>query len=291
MELACLEGVLPGCHVLDLTDAKGAFCAELLSVMGAAVTRIVMPDDVSTELVKTADVLLESFDPAFLDARGWGYHELSKINPRLVMASITPFGQTAPQDNYPAVDITLQALCGWMSVTGEPDTPLPLPGCQAYKTAALFAANAVMLALWQRHRTGLGQHIDISIYECVAATLDDVLVNYFYGGVVSGRRGSRHRRNAFEIFRCRDGYVLLSLHLQWETLVAWLEAEGMAEDLVTERWRDRAERNDHIDHIIEVLGKWTRQHKAKELVARGQLLRFPWADISGSQFPKIGARP
>ena len=87
-----------------------------------------------------------------------------------------------------------------MSVTGEPDAPLKLYGNQAYHTASLFAANGILLALWQRHATGRGQYIDISIMECVAATLDHVLVRYFYEGIVSGRQGSRHWNNAFRDF-------------------------------------------------------------------------------------------
>ena len=206
------------------------------------------------------------------------------------MAAITPFGQTSPYKDYKASDLTLQAMGGWMSVTGKPDKPLKLYGSQAYNTASLFAVNGILLALWQRHDTGRGQYIDISVMECVAATLDQVLVRYFYEDIVSGRQGSRHWNNAFEIFRCRDGYILLSLHLQWETLVEWLAAEGMADDLVAERWLDRDERNRHIEHIVEVLGRWTLTHGVKELVEKGQLMHFPWAEVAPPPKQQTGKR-
>ena len=119
-----------------------------------------------------------------------------------------------------------------MSVCGEPDKPPLKPfGPQAYNTACLFAANGILLALWQRHTSGKGQYIDISVHESVAATLDHVLVRYFYEGEVAQRQGSLYWNKAFRIFPCKDGYILLSLLHQWETLVEWLDSEGMAEDL------------------------------------------------------------
>ena len=89
----------------------------------------------------------------------------------------------------------------------------------------------------------------------------------------------------FAIFPCKDGYILLSLFYQWETLVEWLASEGMAEDLTDKKWRDRDYRLEHLDHVIEVLERWTKNHTVAELVAKGQLMRFPWAEVT----PNIGA--
>lgn len=259
-------------------------CSRLLSGMGADIIRLELKEEAERdrlqELIKKADVLVETFPPGYLMSLGLGYKALSKINPGLVMASITPFGQSGPYKDHKANDLTLQALGGWLSVTGDSQTPLNLYGSQAYNTASLFAANGVLLALWRRHETGRGQFIDISMLECVAATLDHVLVRYFYEGIVSGRQGSRHWNNAFNIFPCMDGYILLSIHRQWETLVEWLASEGMAEDLTNEKWQDREERNRGIDHIIEVLARWTLKHKAGELAEKGQLMHFPWAEVA-----------
>ncbi|GAH81752.1 unnamed protein product, partial [marine sediment metagenome] len=109
---------------------------------------------------------------------------------------------------------------------------------------------------------------------------DHVLVRYFYEGVVARRQGSLHWNNAFRIFPCRDGYILLSLFQQWETLVEWLEAEGMAEDLTDKEWLDREKRLQQLDHVIEVLERWTKSHTVAELVEKGQLMRFPWAEVT-----------
>ena len=168
-----------------------------------------------------------------------------------------------------------------MYVCGEPETsPLKPFGNQAYYSACLSAAIGILLALWNRHTSGRGQHIDISLQECVASTLDHILVRYFYEGVVARRQGSLHWNNAFRIFPCRNGYILLSLFQQWETLVEWLDAEGMAEDLTDKKWLDREKRLQQIDHVIDVLERWTKSHTVAELVEKGQLMHFPWAEVT-----------
>ncbi len=134
-----------------------------------------------------------------------------------------------------------------------------------------------MLALNARRETGKGQHIDISLQECAASMLDHVLVRYFYEGEVARRSGALYWNGAFCLFPCRDGYILLSLAQGWETLVEWLASEGMAGDLAEPRWADPAYRRENIRHIIEVIGRWTAQHTAAELIETAQAMRFPWA--------------
>ncbi len=302
--------ILSGYHILDLTDEKGMLCSRLLADMGAEVVRVektggdsarslffeadnlgkrsvtlnleVKPgQEIFKRLVKTTDVVVESYQPGYLEALGLGYTVLGQINPRLIMASITNFGQSGPYRDYKSCDMVASALGGQMYVCGEPQLPPLKPfGTQTYYSASLFAAIGIMLALWKRHTSGRGQHIDISIEECVAATLDHVLVRYFYEGVVAKRQGGLHWNNAFRIFPCRDGYILLSLFQQWETLVEWLDDEGMAQDLTDKKWLDREKRLEQLDHIIEVLERWTKSHTVAELVEKGQLMRFPWAEVS-----------
>ncbi len=298
---------LSGYHVLDLTDEKGMLCSRYLADMGAEVLRIEKPggspksrfywenlgkraialdielkpgQEILKKLVKTADVLVESHSSGYLGALGLGYPQLSQINPRLVMASITNFGQSGPRRDYKACDIVASALGGQMYVCGEADlSPLKPFGNQSYYLASIFAAIGILLALWCRHTSDRGQHIDISLQDCVAAALDHVLVRYFYQGVVAKRQGSLHWNGAFRVFPCKDGYILLSLFYQWETLVEWLASEGMAEDLTDKKWLDRDYRFKHLDHVIEVLERWTRNHTVAGLVEKGQLMRFPWAEV------------
>jgi benzylsuccinate CoA-transferase BbsE subunit len=197
--------VLSGYRVLDLTDGKGILCSRYLADMGAEVIRLEKPgkspkfywenlgkrsvtldvelrqgQEVFKRLVETADVLVESRPPAYMETLGLGYSRLNQINQRLIMASITPFGQSGPYRDYKSCDVVASALGGQMYVCGQPDSPPLKPfGNQSYYLASIFAAIGIMLALWSRHTSGRGQHIDISLQECVAATLDHVLVRYF----------------------------------------------------------------------------------------------------------------
>ncbi|TET26131.1 MAG: CoA transferase [Dehalococcoidia bacterium] len=300
---------LSGYRVLDLTDERGMLCSRYLADMGAEVIRVEKPggsarspffwatnlgklgitlnvevepgQEIFKRLVESADVLVESQPPGYLEALGLGYPQLGQINPPLVMASITDFGNSGPYRDYKSCDMVASALGGQMYVCGEPQSPPLKPfGNQSYYLASIFAAIGILLALWNRHTSGRGQHIDISLPECVAATLDHVLVRYFYQGVIARRQGSLHWNNAFRIFPCRDGYILLSLLQQWETLVEWLDSEGMADDLTDEKWLDRENRLKQLDHIIAVLERWTRSHSVAELVEQGQLMRFPWAEVT-----------
>jgi len=317
-------GVLSGNRVLDVTDEKGTFCTRLLADMDADVIRIERPGrdqhlnnpdycylnagkrsisldiekpagrELFRRLITKADILVETFRPDYLTSLGLGYDDLAALNPRLVMASVTGFGQSGPYRDYNCSDLVAAALGGWLSVCGETDTPLVPYGSQAYRVASLFAANGIMLALWRRHESGRGQYIDISLIECVAAALDHVLPRWFSEGTVSGRQDSRHWNNAFDIFPCKDGAILLSLFQQWDTLVELLASEGMVDDLADEKWRDREKQERGIDHIVEVLGRWTATHAVDELVELGQLMRFPWAKVASVadvlESPQLAAR-
>jgi crotonobetainyl-CoA:carnitine CoA-transferase CaiB-like acyl-CoA transferase len=273
--------VLSGYLVLDSSNDSASLCIKTLQDMGAEVVRVDPEKEPERfrSLAKKADVLIETSPPGFSESLGFGYPAIRKLNPRIIMVAITPFGQTGPYKDFKASDLTLQALGGWLSVTGEVGQPLKLYGPQAYNTASLFTVNAVLLALFHRHQTGKGQYIDVSIFECVTATLDHVLVRYFYEGVVAGRCGSRSWNNAFDIFPCAEGHILLSIHRQWETLIELMASDGMADDLADAKWLGRDYRNRNIGHIIEVIRRWTLKHMAGELEELGQLMHFPWAKV------------
>jgi benzylsuccinate CoA-transferase BbsE subunit len=300
------QGALADYRILDLTDEKARLCSRFLADMGAEVIRIEKPGITLTfswenlskksltldielkagralfqELVKKADVLIESHPLGHLEALGLSYSQLNGINPRLIVASITPFGQDGPYRDYRSNDLVASAMGGQLYVTGEAEKPpLKIFGNQSYYLGSLFAATGILLALHHRHASGKGQHIDISLQECVAAALDHVLVRYFYQDEVAKRQGSLHWNNAFRVFPAKDGYVLLSLFYQWQTLVEWLDSEGMADDLTDEKWRDGEYRLEHVDHIIGVLERWTKGQAKAELVEKAQLMRFPWAEVA-----------
>ena len=233
------------------------------------------------KLLEKTDIVVETFPPGYLKEIGLGYDVLSGKNPKLILGSVTGFGGNGPRSQYKSCDLVASAFGGQMYVSGSPSNPpLKAFGEQSYYTASLFAAIGILLALRKRARSGTGEHIDISLQEAVVSTLDHVMVRYFYDLVIPKRQGSLYWNNSFCIMPCKDGHILLTLFQQWETLVEWMNSEGMAEDLRDEKYLEEEYRLRYVDHIIEVFKRWTKNHSTHELLELGQLMRFPWAPVN-----------
>jgi crotonobetainyl-CoA:carnitine CoA-transferase CaiB-like acyl-CoA transferase len=236
------------------------------------------------KLVENADVVVESFPPGYLDKLDLSFKFLRGVNPGIIMVSVTGFGQNGPRKDFKACDLVASALGGQMYVCGSPSfPPINAYGQQSYLTASLFATVGILLALRKRARTGKGDHIDISLQEAVTSTLEHVLVRYFYEQAVAKRRGDRHWNDFFRVLPCKDGFIHLTPFVGWETIVGLLDSEGKAQDLKDEKWKDEEYRAENLDHVIDVLGQWTKTYKGDELFKLGQLLRFPWAPICSSK--------
>jgi len=233
-----------------------------------------------TELVQGHDVLVESFPAGYLDEIDLGSKVLSEINPRLIHLSISGFGQNGPRKKYKSCDLVASAFGGQMYVSGSPDRP-PLKhfGDQSYYSASLFGAIGILLGLRKRASSGKGEYIDVSLQEAVAATLEHVIPHYFGERLISKRQGNLQRDSGFCILPCKDGFILLTSFQQWDTLVEWMDNEGMAEDLKDEKWKTEEYRLKHLDHIVEILTCWTKTHTTCHLFQTGQLMRFPWAPV------------
>jgi crotonobetainyl-CoA:carnitine CoA-transferase CaiB-like acyl-CoA transferase len=231
-------------------------------------------------LVKDADILVETFQPGYLETIGLGFETLRTISPGFIHLAITGFGQKGPGKNHRSCDLVASASGGQMYImgglAGRPQAPF---GEQSYYSASLFGAVQVLLALSGRDQTGKGTYIDLSLQEAVASTLDYVMVRWFYEKTVTKRQGNLYGNSFFCIMPTKDGHIQLTLLQQWETLVELMAAEGMAQDLTDAQWQDEAYRIDHVSHIIEVVGKWTGDHTTEELFSLGQAMRFPWAPL------------
>jgi crotonobetainyl-CoA:carnitine CoA-transferase CaiB-like acyl-CoA transferase len=162
-------------------------------------------------LVKTADILVESFAPGHLDRLGLGYSALAEINPGLVMVSITPFGQHGPKANWAATDLTVTAASGVLFMTGDEDRPpvyVSIP--QAYLNAGAEAAVGALIALTARERDGLGQHIDVSAQTAMMMTTGFMVLAHGWNDHpverVGGGMKLGHLRLRF-IYPCKDGHV------------------------------------------------------------------------------------
>jgi crotonobetainyl-CoA:carnitine CoA-transferase CaiB-like acyl-CoA transferase len=177
------------------------------------------------QLISKTDVVVESFTPGYLDTLGLGFDFLSEMNPRLIMASITGFGQTGPRKDFKSCDLVASAFGGQISISGSPSLPPIKPfGEQSYLAASLFAAVGILLALQGRARNGKGEHIDISLQEAAISTLDHVMIRYFHEHVITKRQGNRYWNTFFSILPCKNGFIHLTPFQHWETLVEWLDS-------------------------------------------------------------------
>jgi crotonobetainyl-CoA:carnitine CoA-transferase CaiB-like acyl-CoA transferase len=247
------------------------------------------------KLTQKADVVVESFPAGYLQKLGLGFNVLGQANPAIIVASVTGFGQKGPHKKYKSCDLVAAAFGGQMSVTGSSSRePLKLYGEQSYLTASLFAAIGILLAVRQRNKSGKGEHIDIALQESVVASLEHVALLFFSDQVISKRQGSLHWNNFFYVFPCKDGFIQMTLFENWETLVEWMDGDGMAQDLRDEKYRDAAYRQNNVSHIIDVLSNWTKGHTTRHLFKLGQLMRFPWAPVQSPEdiiaCPQLKAR-
>lgn len=236
------------------------------------------------DLIKKSDVLVETFPPGYLRRKGLHYEKLSQVNSRLISVSVTGFGKSGPHRNFKSCDLVAAASGGQMYANGSPTkAPLKSYGDQSYYPTSLFAVYGILLALRKRRQTGKGEHVDISMQASVAATLEHVLSRYFTDKTVFKRQGSQHWNDEFVILPCRDGFINITVFQHWDTLIEWLDAEGMAADLKNDVWRDERYRRNHGEHIVGILKKWVANHSVDELYATAQLMRFPWAPVRTPQ--------
>lgn len=167
--------------------------------------------EIFKRLVSRSDILIESFSPGYLDNMGLGYAELSKLNPRIILASITPFGQTGQVKNCEASDLTLMAMSGIMHISGFRDKPPVRPGFnQSYCLVGIQTAIGILFALYHRRISGTGQHIDASIYECLAVANYQEPLWWEIDKVITGRADGRWVRglsSTRQIWQCKDGYI------------------------------------------------------------------------------------
>ncbi len=297
--------VLEGIRVLDIgTMVAGPVSATLLGEFGAEVIKIEKPDggdstrnvgpyvegeslwwqvegrnkksltldlrkpegqNILREMVKKSDVLIENFRPGTLSRWGLDYDELSAINPRIVMCSVSGFGQTGPYSERAGYDRIGLAFGGLMHITGYPDRPPIRPGtATADYQSALFAALGVMLALYARDAGGAkgkGQHIDLALYESVFRFTDILATAYDKFGVVRERQGNLHFAAApGEHFEMADGRFLILTCSSDGVFRRICEAIEQPELVTDERFRTHDARWKRIAEINGILADWVRSH-------------------------------
>ena len=211
-----------------------------------------------TDLARDADVLIENFRPGGLAKYGLDYETLRDVNPRLVYCSITAFGQTGPARHKPGYDFAMQAAGGIMSLTGQPDGT---PGAGPMKTGVaiadlftgLYAAVGILAAVQARSVTGLGQHIDLGLFDAQVAMLANQASNYLVSGQAPCRLGNSHPNVVpYCSFRTADGHIVLAIGTdgQFARCCTAMGCSGLAED---ERFRTNHGRVQNREALVEAL--------------------------------------
>lgn len=245
-------GPLDGILVVDLTRVlAGPFCTQVLADLGARIIKIEAPgsgDDarrigpfvdgtsayflslnrgkqslaldlhaaadrqIFERLLERADVLVENFRPGVMSRLGYGWEELEREHPRLVMASISGFGQTGPYAQRPAYDVIAQAMGGIMSLTGHPGAgPTRVGTSTGDISAGLFATIGILAAITARERSGRGLRVDVSMLDAQVATLENAIVRHLATGEIPGPLGTRHPSIApFQALATLDGHIAIA---------------------------------------------------------------------------------
>ncbi|MDX9790147.1 MAG: CoA transferase [Candidatus Kapabacteria bacterium] len=223
--------------------------------------------EIFKKLVKISDVVVENFRPGVMDRLGIGYEELSKINPGIVFAAISGFGQTGPDASKPAYDQIIQGLSGVMSVNGD-KTLNPLragfPVCDT--VGGMNAAFAVMAALFHRQRTGEGQFIDIALLDSIMPTMGWVVANLMIGDQQPELLGNDNFSSAPSgTFKTADGFINIAANKQeqWENLADILELSELKED---KRFKVRDDRKKNRFELTPYINEKLSQRTTEEWV-------------------------
>ncbi len=313
---------LEGVKVLDLSRyIAGPYCAMLLGDMGAEVVKIEPPgageyarcalpavggtslytfivnrnkksvaldlrsDEGRTllrELVQAADVLVENFRPGTMEDMGFGWDVLHALNPRLVMARISGFGQDGPLAHKQCFDGVAQAMSGLMDLTGSEDGPPTMIGSfMVDYTTGMYAAMGVLAALNSRHASGVGQVVDVSLLESATSFLMTAIPEHALFGTTMTRRGSRDRYVApSNTFEAGDGRYVLIVGGDDNMFPRLVRAMGREDLLADPRFATMADRLAHTAEIEAVVAQWMKQHDADALVAMLEAEGLPCAKVA-----------
>ncbi|MFI5014827.1 MAG: CaiB/BaiF CoA transferase family protein [Hyphomicrobiales bacterium] len=312
---------LTGVVVLDLGQIyNGPYCSFLLARAGATVIKIEPPGgenmrrravvggailpfamlnsnksfvtlnlkteagrDLFLEMAKKADIVVENFAPGVMDRLGVGPQALMKLNPRLVYGASSGFGWSGPYRDYPAMDLTVQAMSGVMSTTGEANGPPMKAGpalCDFFGGVHLF--GAIMTALFDRERTGKGRFVEVAMLDAVYPALSSSLGLWFGSqGTVPQRTGNRHGGLAeapYNVYPAKDGWLALICvtDLHWKNLTTAMERVDLQED---ERLGTLKGRVAHMDEVDDLVSSWTKRFGKEELFTLLMRHRVPCAPV------------
>jgi len=209
------------------------------------------------DLVKIGDVVLENYAPGVMKRLGIDYPVLKEVNPRIIMAGISGFGQWGPYSERIAFDHISQAMSGMMSITGHPDSPPTRVGTSLGDVnASVHAAFAIMTALWHREKTGVGQYVDISMQEAMVSILEGAIARWTIGRELQTPIGTHNPHDApMAAYKCKDGYIIIATvgDEHWHRFCKAIDKPEWAEDpryqIKRQRWENKYVLADEIEKI------------------------------------------
>jgi len=236
------------------------------------------------KLVAWADIVIESFKPGYLATLGLGYAELEKVNPRVILTSITPFGQNGPYRDWKGTELISYAMGGQMYQFGDPDKePLKTGGSVAQYFAGMMGMTSTLTALFNRRVTGEGQHVDVSMTEAIASMLEGSTAGWKYAGAVSGRSANSGRTAAEGQYQCKDGYVQVSTVVgNNASFQRFKDLMGVPE-LGDPRYATAEGRIEHRAEIDRLMQPWLSAHTKLEIYEMAQANRLPFGYASTSE--------
>jgi crotonobetainyl-CoA:carnitine CoA-transferase CaiB-like acyl-CoA transferase len=316
--------MLSAYQVLDISDAKGTVCSQVLAWLGANVIKIERPGgsperdigpfcndvedpemgllwlsfnrgkksitlditdsegkEIFKNLVKKSDILIESFDPGYLESIGLSYETLSKINPKIILVSISPFGQEGPYRDYVGSDLAITALSGYMYLCGDEDrAPVRVSYPLSSSFASVEGAVGCLIAVYARENTGKGQHVEVSIHESMSRF--SLMAPPFWEMEKRILKRTGQFRSELSslvkeriIFRCKDGFVSFAIYGGQmgarinKALAGWMDSENMADDFFTEFDWDNLDMKslsqEDLSHLEDVIQQFFMTHTKNEL--------------------------
>ena len=254
----------------------GAPFGMLNSNKRAVTLNLKHPDGIALleQMAARADVLVENFRPGVMQKLGVGVARLHEVNPRLIYAAGSGYGTSGPYRDLPAMDITIQAMSGIMSVTGFPDRePVKAGPAMGDFMGGIHLYGAITSALFQREKTGVGVAVEAAMLDSVYPSLMSSL-GLFFGstGDVPTRTGNRHSglaESPYNVYPASDGHVALICvsDAHWRALTRLMGVPEYADD---ERYNTRVARCERIDEVDKMVGEWSRQYTKEQLA--GHLL-------------------
>ena len=266
-------------YYLAINRGKKSIVVDLKSEEGLALVK---------DLAARCDVLVENYRPGVMERLGLGYETLKAINPRLIYCSISGYGQTGPLKDRPSFDIVLQAMSGALSMNGEPDgLPMKLGIPLGDLVGGINGPIGILSALYERERTGLGRHIDISLMDGLMGMLGYIAQLAFFTGQDPHRVGSQHPNLVpYGIFPAKDhrgedgGSIVVACLTPafWGRVCTSIERPELTDD---SRYDTLEKRRDAREEVNAIVSEFTRRHTVDELVAIFTAHEVPHAPILG----------